>query len=35
VPNQSPLRTQPLRRRPGAELRPTMVGAGSGGRSLL
>ncbi|HEU5354169.1 MAG TPA: GntR family transcriptional regulator [Actinocrinis sp.] len=35
VPNQSPLRTQPVRRRPGVELRPTMVGAGSGGRSLL
>ncbi|HXR69932.1 FadR/GntR family transcriptional regulator [Actinocrinis sp.] len=35
VPNQSPLRTQPVRRRPGVELRPTMVGAGSSGRSLL
>jgi hypothetical protein len=35
LPNQSPVRPQPLRRRPGAELRPTMVGAGSGARSLL
>ncbi|HZU55236.1 MAG TPA: GntR family transcriptional regulator [Actinocrinis sp.] len=35
LPNQSPLRTQQLRRRPGVELRPTMVGAGSGTRSLL
>jgi len=35
APNQSPLRTQPVRRRTGVELRPTMVGAGSGGRSLL
>jgi DNA-binding FadR family transcriptional regulator len=35
LPSQPPVRTTPLRRRPGAELRPTMVGAGSGGRSLL
>jgi len=35
LPNQPPVRTTPLRRRPGAELRPTMVGAGSGTRSLL
>ncbi len=34
VPNQSALRP-PLRRRTGVELRPTMVGAGSGARSLL
>jgi DNA-binding FadR family transcriptional regulator len=33
--NQPSVRTTPLRRRPGAELRPTMVGAGSGARSLL
>lgn len=35
LPNQSPLRTQPLRRRASTETRPTMVGAGSGTRSLL
>jgi DNA-binding FadR family transcriptional regulator len=37
LPSQPPVRTTALRRRPGAELRPspTMVGAGSGARSLL
>jgi DNA-binding FadR family transcriptional regulator len=35
LPSQPPVRTTPLRRRPSTEVRPTMVGAGSGARSLL
>jgi hypothetical protein len=35
LPSQPPLRTTPLRRRPGVDARPPMVGVGSGTRSLL
>jgi len=32
LPTQPPLRSAPLRRRPGGDMRSTMVGAGTGGR---
>jgi DNA-binding FadR family transcriptional regulator len=35
LPSQSPLRTTPLLRRPGVDVRPPMAGVGSGTRSLL
>lgn len=35
LPSQSSLRTTALRRRPGVDVRPPMVGVGSGTRSLL
>lgn len=35
LPSQPPLRTTPLRRRPGVDVRPPMVGVGGGTRSLL